>query len=68
MTLSPLHRVALAVALPALAVTLYSVIAVCVQRQEIHECLTWQAQADALPSIQFAPWQFRQCDAYNISI
>lgn len=65
MTLSPLHRVALAVALSALAVALYCIIAVCVQRQERYECMKWQADAYGT---QYAPWQFDQCLTYGIDI
>lgn len=65
---TPLQRAGLAVAITCLAVVLYSVIALSVARQERHECLVWQAQADGIPAIQYAPHQHAQCDTYNISI
>lgn len=65
---SLLQCIALAVAIPACAISLYCLIAVAVQRHEVHECLVWQAQARDIPAIQHAPWQFEQCDTYDISI
>lgn len=61
-------RITFALLVSIATLALFGAVSFGVQRQERYECQHWQSQADARPGIQFAPWQFEQCDAYKISI
>jgi hypothetical protein len=37
-------------------------------KQEVHECLTWQRQAEQIEEFYLNNWQQEQCQAQNITV
>lgn len=49
------------------------ILSACIAVRGVHiiereECLEWQQATQLIPHLQYQPWQFAQCDHYNISI
>jgi len=49
-------------------IAIYFTFSVALHRQEVHECLTWQEQAEQYPAFYLTDWQEEQCKSVNIYV